>query len=281
MAKYRISVSFDEKNFFWIVIDNGKFIMYPTNEDRMGTKLISYNKTNICPICREESKRDGRELTDKSILYPKNAGLETGKEGDNTREYVCLMHCARDYRRQIYSVGDRRTENQDPNSSNAKGDEFIELVCELYGWENLNEKYDNYRTSIDCYDPRTGLYHQVQGRYYSSGRGWWQFTGLEDEWEKIFEDMVCFCISKDGKTVERIYIFPLKEIKDKKSIAITKNVINGWYKQYRRTGEDELKKANEIWAQILGKRKKKVIKKCLAQLSALADVIADLASNNH
>lgn len=54
MSKHRISVSIDGKNFFWIVVDNGKFIRNPTKEDRMGTKLKCYNKTNICSICRKE-----------------------------------------------------------------------------------------------------------------------------------------------------------------------------------------------------------------------------------
>lgn len=74
MSKYRLSVSFDETNFFWIIIENGKIISRnPTKEDLMGTKLKSYNKTNICSVCIEENKNNGKELTDKSILYPGNA----------------------------------------------------------------------------------------------------------------------------------------------------------------------------------------------------------------
>ncbi len=81
MVKYRISVSIDEKNFFWIVIDNGKFIRNP--ENIKGTKLISYNKTNICPICRKDNN-----ITDKSILYPKNTRQIYGV-------WYCEMHSSK------------------------------------------------------------------------------------------------------------------------------------------------------------------------------------------
>ncbi len=103
-----------------------------------------------------------------------------------------------------------------------------------------------------CYDSKTGLYHQVQVRSYNSEYG-------DDEWEKIFEDMVCFCISENGKIVERIYIFPLVEVKRVKSISIYKNPSKGGQQneQYRITNKDELNKANEILTQILKKRKKK------------------------
>ena len=70
--------------------------------------------------------------------------------------------------------------------------------------------------------------------------------------------MVCFCFSKDGKIVERIYIFPKKEIERVKALAVVKsptdahrNPIVPQYEQYRITDEDELKKANEIWKNII------------------------------
>lgn len=79
MSKYKISVKVDEQNKFWIVVDSEKFIRYPTNIDLKDAKLWKYNDTNICPICRKKNN-----ITDKSILYPKNAarGIKTG-------EWVC------------------------------------------------------------------------------------------------------------------------------------------------------------------------------------------------
>lgn len=92
MTKYRISVSFDEKNYFWIVVDNGIFIRSPTKEDLAGTKIKSYNKTNICPRCREDKERYGNELMDKSILYPKNARQFDIKD-ENV--WICERHSGR------------------------------------------------------------------------------------------------------------------------------------------------------------------------------------------
>jgi hypothetical protein len=262
----RISVSFDGENFFWIIVENGKIInRNPTKEGLMGTKLMSYNKTNVCPICIEEKERYGVELTDKSILYPRNAKRERDKNGKETRRWVCQRHRVAYYQRYdpnstnniIKQIGDRRTGNLDPNSSCAKGDNSLELACELYGWVDINKKNDNYTTGtpIDCYDPNTGLYHQVQGRHYSIEYGRWPFGNFERELEKKYGDMVCFCISEDGKIIERIYIFPKKEVGNRADVLIIKNPLQSrgpfWYEQYRRTDENELKKANEIWRKII------------------------------
>ena len=73
-SRSRIHVSFDGINYFWIVFENisKKLILSPTEEDKKGTKLVKYNHTNICPICRKEFDEEGEELTDKSILHPGN-----------------------------------------------------------------------------------------------------------------------------------------------------------------------------------------------------------------
>lgn len=271
-----MSVSIDGKNFFWIVIYNDKLIKNPTKEDLIGTKLISYNKTNICPRCREDNQRYGVELSDKSILYPKNARHDVNKEGKHTEEYVCKRHYDLDYQRydpnsnsnMIKSMRPCRIGKQDPNSNQIKGKKSQKLASRSYGWEDLNEKYDNNRTPIDCYDPKMGLYHQVQGRHYNSIDEKWAFTEFEREREKIFEDMICFCFSKDGKIVERIYKFPLKEIMERTSAVIYKNPTDwvgdpkiAWYEKYRVKNEDELKKANEIWIQILEEENMKTLER--------------------
>ena len=147
------------------------------------------------------------------------------------------------------SLADRRIRNLDPNSNQAKGDRSQELACRLYEYIDLNKKHDNYESLLDCYNPKTGLYHQVQGRHYNSKRGFWPFSNFEAELFKNYENMVCFCFSKDKKTVERIYKFPKEEIERVKGIAIVKNSSRwtGWYEQYRVTSKGELNMANEIY----------------------------------
>lgn len=83
----------------------------------------------------------------------------------------------------------------------------------------------------------------TQGRFYNSRNGLWSFTGFEREWNKNFDH--CYCASKDRKIIERIYIFPKKEIIKRSSIGIVKNPSKGdWYEKYRITDEETIKKMN-------------------------------------
>lgn len=257
MSKYRILVSIDGENFFWVVVDKERFIRNPTTEDRIGTKLIYYNPTNVCSRCRKENN-----VTDKSILYPRKAYREYSNKGNWTERWLCSS-CWNKIRyirgETVVNIEkllkDCRTGNLDPNCTTAKAIKSQKLACKLYEWKNLNEESDNHCSPLDCYDPKTGLYHQVQMRHYISERGYWPFNGFADEWKKIFEDMVCFCISEDGKIVERIYKFPWKEIIERTGATVYKNPIDkwhnpvtpGWYVEYIKTNEDELKNANDIW----------------------------------
>lgn len=97
MTKYTISTSFDKKDYFWIVIENGKIInRNPNKEDIIGIRIMSYNNTNICLECRKKNEKDGFVLTDKSILYPGNAIHEKDNDGKETGEYIC-KRCYTDY----------------------------------------------------------------------------------------------------------------------------------------------------------------------------------------
>ena len=270
MSKYRTSVSIDEEHFFWVVVDQGKFVRNPTKEDLIETKLRYYNPTNICPKCREENR-----ITDNSILRSGNAKRECNEKGDWSGRWLCERHNS--IRRQklpdsrhnlLKSLANRRTGNlKDPSA--IFGDNILKLACILYEWEDLNEKYDNYEVPIDCYDPKTGFYYQVRGkRYYFESR-FWSFGNFEREWKKKYRTMICFCISEDGQTVERIYKFPFEEeIKEKrKGVGIVKydstgQLYNcGWYERYREINKDELKRANKIWKGIIESIKDKIKKR--------------------
>lgn len=263
MAKCRISVSFDEENFFWVVVGRDIFIRNPTKEDLMGTKLRYYNETNICPRCKEECEKDRIELTDRNILCPGKAYREKDKDGKETGRWIC-DGCYRKDRyvrgetnsNMLTLIGNRRTGNLDPNSTHAFGDSVLELACILYGWKDLNIENDNYAsgTPVDCYDPKTGLYYQVRGKRYDARNGWWSLSRLEGELGKKYESMVFFCFDKGRKIVERIYKFPLKEIMSVKGITIYKNILSlrgSWVERYRITDKEELKKVNKIWKEII------------------------------
>ena len=70
---------------------------------------------------------------------------------------------------------------------------------------------------------------------------------------KQFGYLIFYCISNDGKIVERIYIFPRTEIICRSCITIVKNNSRGpgWYEQYRIKDEKIVNKVNEIWQKII------------------------------
>lgn len=257
MTRHRISVSFDEKSFFWVVIDNGKFIRNPTEKDLEGTKLRYYNRTNICPMCREEKSRL-IELTDKSILYPKNAYHDVNKEGNQIEMYVCRLHYNRSYERYdtnstnnlMKSLRDRRIGNlKDPCSIFA--DNCQKCTCIWLKVIDLNKENDNYTSPIDhSRHPILGVI-QTKGRHYNSAYGEWN-TDIRNEHNKKFDVLIFYCANEDGNIIERIYIFPKKELIKIKSIKIYKNSTRGTsYEKYRITDKEELKKVNEIWKDIV------------------------------
>lgn len=281
MTKYKRYAPVDGNKPIWAIIENGKIINYNPNKEELKCldiephkikRWCDYKMGSICHMCIENN-----DVTEDSILHPGNAYLKKDKDGKETREYVCFRHYRRDYYKYVEkndpnswnnvkkSIANCRTGNQDPNHSSTKGDQDIELACELYDWENLNKTNDNYSTGtpIDCCDNKTGLSYQLRGRRYDHMNRSWSFVDLDDEWHKEYKGMVFICKSRDGNIVERIYRFPSEEIKGRRSIGIYKNPMNSrgtmpivsWYEEYRVKDPDEIKKANEIWKKILGKRK--------------------------
>ena len=223
----------------------------------MPRKGIYYNRTNTCDRCREES----REIK----LSPGKAKREYNKEENWTGRWLCNKCCNNDFYKYVMKpLANCRTGNQNPDSNQAKGDRFQELTCRWRSTistvpvEDLNIKNDNYTrgTPIDhSRDSELGII-QTKGSLYNSENGWWSFGCFEGEWEKEFDYEICYCASKDGKTIDRIYIIPKKDI-DVKYISIFKyNSIGelykgGWYEQYRIKDEESIKKVNDIWKEIL------------------------------
>jgi len=69
--------------------------------------------------------------------------------------------------------------------------------------------------------------------------------------------MICFCFSGDWKIVERIYKFLWEDIMRVKSISIYKNPSRGvqWYEKYRVKDEELLRMINDIWRDIIKRRR--------------------------
>lgn len=286
MTKYKISVSFDEKNFFWIVVDKQRFIRAPTKEDLMGAKIKSYNKTNICDRCKEEKDRNGVELMDKSILYPGNAIKEKDKNGNWIRRFDCRNCYMIDYNKEyknyeniLKPLAGRRTGNLNDHR-NIFADNCQELTHIWIGVEDLNKKNDNYNSFydhdaipkhiyvilgnelIDLYGkiPQTkGSLLINMGNYANTNETIMYYKGwsfyVHREINKIFDVIICYCANKDGDLIDRIYIIPKKEIIIRTAIRITRNPSRGpqWYEQYIVQDENILIKVNEIWRKLIQK----------------------------
>lgn len=220
-----------------------------------------YNRTNTCDRCREEGI--------ETKIYPNNALREHDENGNWTGKWYCrLCHERYDPNSRnniIKSLANCRTGNQNPNSEQAKGDNFEELTCRWRSKvstvpvENLNKKLNNRHSPIDhSWDSELGFI-QTKGRLYNSIERLWPFNNLEGEWNNNFDVIICYCASKDGKIIEIIYIIPKKEIKDKRTgISIYKNPTDShgnpkisWYDKYRIIDEEIIKEINDIWQLIL------------------------------
>lgn len=247
----------------WVIVDeNDKIInKNPSKEDLKGlqqsilrtyrSKSGCYNDTNTCDRC-------GKSFSEIGWGNPRR---ECDKDGNPTGKWDCPT-CYQKYDpNSTYNIlkplGKRRKGYQDPNHGNTKGDKIQELARIEFGWIDLNKERDNYMSPIDFFDPKTGLFYQVRGRWYDPKDRSWRFADLKGERIKNYEDMVCYCMSNDGKRVERIYIIPFWEIEKRTCISIMKNPTNcvgipiiPWYEKYRVIEEKELYKANEIWKEI-------------------------------
>ena len=277
-TKYKINVSFDKINFFWVVVDNGKFIMSPTEEDLKYAQEKYYNDTNMCPICRKECEKEGKELTNKSVLYPGNTYRNTDKSGKKVDQYVCTLHANRSYQRYninsmnhiIKSLAHRRTGYLEYHNI-ILGDNCEKLTETLLRAKMSSIEYDNYELSYDHLVTPEGVSVEIRGKLidlsgmilqtkgstfkrYIGANGGYMFGKFDKEWNKKFDFEILWCISDDGLIVERGYIIPKKEVDKRTAAAILKYPTGyEWYERYRANDENLLSDANEAWKKIISK----------------------------
>lgn len=141
------------------------------------------------------------------------------------------------------------------NHNQSLGDNCEELTVLWRGVKNLNIENDNFTngTPIDhSKDSELGIV-QTKGRTYNSKYKKWTLSSLDREWFKDFDHLIVYCISENGKNIERIYIFPSWEIIERKSINIYNSYQSrcSWVEFYRIKEENILMKVNKIWNKII------------------------------
>lgn len=204
------------------------------------------NKREIykCSICNKTAKEILEERPNLNKVYWRKGICDPCFHKLNHKQYY------RQY------VGDRRTGNLDPESPQAKSDKFEYLTCEVFEVKNLNIENDNYCSPIDhSLHPVLGIL-QTQGRFYSWDRHGWPGIDFRRDQNKNFGHIIIWCVGEDGN-IDRVYIFPKDIVKSKNEITIYKYdkegylYENGWYEKYRIRDKELLKRANELWNQIL------------------------------
>ncbi len=139
MSKHKIFVTIDGNNSFWIVVDRGKLIRNPTDEDLKDAKLKKYNNANICDKCIEEKERNGIGSTDRKFKIDgkltwycmKHSGIYRQRYDPNSQNNI------------IKSLAHRRTGNL-KNPEHILADNCQECTCIWFGVKDLNKENDNY-----------------------------------------------------------------------------------------------------------------------------------------
>lgn len=165
-----------------------------------------------------------------------------------------------EFRKRCLNMGDRRSGNQNINSTNAFGDDCEELTCEWRGVKRLSAEYDNYELPLDhSIDIELGII-QTKGAHFNPIGGTWKQSFYNERF-KDFDYLILYCANQSGTYIDRIYILPFwEEIIDMSGITITKSPMNKgtpivpWYEKYRIKDEEIIKKINAIWKFIIERR---------------------------
>lgn len=280
MTEYKSYRIIDEKPQWVIVDENGQIInRNPSKEElrrpgkeillpytRGNKKIIKYNDTNSCDICRK----------DFSLLGWTHPYREYDDKGNWTGRWTCNT-CFQKVEHKKRMLSDRRTGNLNPNSNQALGDNLEELTDKLFETKRLSVFYDKYsRLPLDHFDipnsisvmiqdklvDLSGKVPQTTGRTYNPNGGQYSFGHLERDYGKDFDIYILYCISRDNKIIERIYIIPKGEFKNRTGVSIIKKPMNSrgtnsivpWYEQYRITDKETMKKVNTIWKEVIGEQ---------------------------
>jgi len=229
----KVCKEYDKKNIWtgrWLCIkcyanvrqygtaDKNKILQIQTTyRDTKPKKKSAYNSTNTCDRCGNK-------------LYAKNACREYNEKRDWTGKWLCTNCYKYEYAK---NRADFRNNNLDPNSTVGKGYTFEQITCIARYLKNLNIESGNFHSPIDhSVDAELGII-QSKGAIYDYINDQWSFNVLNEQHKK-FDHLICHCMDENMQNVERVYIFPKKEIMKRASIGIIKNPSRGtWYEKYR------------------------------------------------
>lgn len=237
----------------WVIIDeNGNIInKEPTKEELKCLKMFEK--------LRPRATKD--EIAYKPIPELCDCGCERKLTSTARREYINGKWTGRWLARACYDKGnpnstrnkakksaDFRNNNLKPNSPAGKGYISQRVTCMTRGIEDLNIINDNFRSPIDhSRDPVLGIIQSKSALFNRLEGHWHNNTG--NEHNKEFDYLIFYCISGNGKIIEKVYIFPKYEVIKSSSITIYKDPLRGnhWYEKYI---VDE-KHYNDAYQQIL------------------------------
>lgn len=167
-----------------------------------------YNRTNTCDSCR------GKFEDIKG-----HPGREYNKDRNLTGRWLC-SHCW------------DKNHQKNRNDNRTKGDLSEAVTCNVRKIKDLNIESDNYNSPIDhSRDPELGIIDSL-GRFYDPIRKRYGFGNI-DRYNNKVDYIIIYCISEDGKIIERVYIIPIYEIMQRASIYIYNNISDHWYDKYR------------------------------------------------
>lgn len=222
----------------WVVVNNkGKIMNYEPNKYNLKDTFIwdlSYVYGDTCDKCKT------------GILNIKNAFREYSKDGDWTGRWLCKVCYDIVYNRyRDMRITCCRSLTLSNDCTTAKGNNFEELTHIWRGVEILSIENNHYTGPFDhSRDQKLGTI-QTKGSYGS------EFY-TNNEIEKRFDYLICYCASRNGKIIEAIYIFPISEVICRHGINITLNSSrSSWHEKFRVKDKDELKKVNKIWQDII------------------------------
>lgn len=135
------------------------------------------------------------------------------------------------YRDNIAHITDSRNNFLDPISAPGIGYIFQNITCRARKVDDLNIVNNDFNSPLDhSIDVELGIIQSKGSKYYHNCT--WHCVWI-NEHEKDFDHLIFYCMDKDMKNVERVYIFPWEEVLKRSNITIYKNSIGGWYRKYR------------------------------------------------